>query len=164
MITSAAFSADSALVVTACADATAKVWRAADGRAVSILSGHEDMVVNAIFSPDGRRVLTVSADGAARVWDWVGGRLLQTFRGRQAALTSGTFNQDGSLVLTTSSDGAARIWSVHRLTQGRSSLVADACQVLLGPSHGRFTPQEIDADPLLRATWPNPDQNICLPA
>ena len=66
---SAAFSPDGSRIVTASNDKTARVWDAATGKAIAVLSGHEDSVISAAFSPDGLHIVTASADKTARVWD-----------------------------------------------------------------------------------------------
>src|SRR5262249_57087063 len=58
-----------ARVVTASNDRTARVWDAAGGKQIAVLSGHDALVQSAAFSPDGSRVVTASADKTARVWD-----------------------------------------------------------------------------------------------
>jgi hypothetical protein len=67
-VTSAAFSADGARVVTASADTTARVWDAASGREIARLAGHTSTVWTAAFSADGARVVTASSDNSARIW------------------------------------------------------------------------------------------------
>ena len=66
---SAAFSPDGTRVVTASDDKTARLWDAATGAPIAVLSGHEDAVWSAAFSPDGTRVVTASKDKTARLWD-----------------------------------------------------------------------------------------------
>ena len=72
--TSAAFSPDGRRIVTASWDKAARIWDAADGRAIATLAGHEGEVYSAAFSPDGRRIVTASWDKTARIWDAVDGR------------------------------------------------------------------------------------------
>ena len=55
---SAAFSPDGSRIVTASNDKTARVWDAATGIAIAVLSGHEGPVWSAAFSPDGSRIVT----------------------------------------------------------------------------------------------------------
>ena len=78
---SAAFSPDGARVVTASDDKTARVWDAATGKAIAVLSGHDDQVWSAAFSPDGARVVTASDDKTARVWDAATGKAIAVLSG-----------------------------------------------------------------------------------
>ena len=61
---SAQFSPDGSRIVTASADKTARVWRAA----TATLGGHESYLWSAQFSPDAARVVTASEDKTARIW------------------------------------------------------------------------------------------------
>jgi WD40 repeat protein len=65
----AAFSPDGSQIVTAPRDNTARVWDAATGKAIAVLSGHKDEMWSAAFSPDGSRIVTSSVDKTARIWD-----------------------------------------------------------------------------------------------
>ena len=49
---SAAFSPDGRQIVTASFDKTARIWDAATGRQLLLLSGHTDQVYSAAFSPE----------------------------------------------------------------------------------------------------------------
>ena len=78
---SAAFSPDGARIVTASDDKTARVWDAATGKAIAVLSGHDGAVLSAAFSPDGARVVTASDDKTARVWDAATGKAIAVLSG-----------------------------------------------------------------------------------
>lgn len=161
MILQASLSADSALVVTACAGNTAIVWSAADGRRISTLSGHTDHVASGAFSPDGRRIVTASWDGTAKVWDGKDGHLLATFAASREALVDARFSADGARVVAETRSGASEAWDVRRLTQSPRELSRDACNVLLGAAHRRFTADQIAADPLLQGLWRDPRRDVC---
>ena len=62
-------SPDGALLATASADASAKLWEASSGRLLHTLSGHTAGVWVARFSPDGKEVATASSDGTVRIWE-----------------------------------------------------------------------------------------------
>ena len=55
-------------MVTASEDKTARLWDAASGKSLAVLSGHALAVRTAAFSPDGQRVVTASDDDTARLW------------------------------------------------------------------------------------------------
>jgi WD40 repeat protein len=112
----AAWSPDSARLLTASEDRTARVWRA-DGTGVPrVLAGHEGAVF-AEWSPDGTRILTASRREydpkiSLRVWttDDSGEPLLLTEdEGGLAA-----WSPDGERIVTISEEtGTARVWSAN---------------------------------------------------
>lgn len=88
-------------------------WRwvgAAADNSLTVLRGHERMVMTAGFSPDGTRVVTASTDGTARVWDAETGALLTTLAGHTGIVMAASFSPDGARVVTASEDKTARIW------------------------------------------------------
>src|SRR5271165_2614964 len=106
----AAFSPDGSRVVSASSNWTARVWDAATGNAIAVLSGHEDAVNSAAFSPDGSRIVTASTDKTARVWEAATGTAVAVLSGHQATVKSAVFSPDGSRIVTASSDKTARLW------------------------------------------------------
>ncbi|WP_242684326.1 TIR domain-containing protein, partial [Paraburkholderia hospita] len=107
---SAAFSPDGRRVVTASRDGTARVWDAATGKQIALLTGHQGAVHSAAFSPDGQRVVTASEDNTARVWDAANGKQIAQLSGHQEGVVSAAFSPDGQRVVTGSSDNSARVW------------------------------------------------------
>ena len=85
-VNSVSFSPNGQLVVTAGADGTARVWRAASGASVAVLSATGRPVNTAEFGPDGRFVATGGADRVVRLYDCEPcrpfGELLQLARSR----------------------------------------------------------------------------------
>jgi len=67
-ITTAAFSADSRKVVTACEDGGARVW-SVESAALLTEVKQRAHTTSAELSPDGLRLVTSCADGTTRVWD-----------------------------------------------------------------------------------------------
>ena len=68
-------------IVTASFDKTARIWDAATGRQLLVLSGHTNLLDSAAFSPDGQRIVTASLDKTARIWDAATGRQLKLLIG-----------------------------------------------------------------------------------
>jgi WD40 repeat protein len=109
-VRSAVFSPDGARVVTASADATARLWDAGSGAEIAVLRGHKRGVRSAVFSPDGARVVTASDDATARLWDAGSGAEIAVLRGHEGAVRSAVFSPDGARVVTASDDRTARLW------------------------------------------------------
>ena len=69
-VVDASASPDGKLLVTACADGTARIWSTLSGPPIATLRGHRGGVNRAVFSPKGDAVLTASDDGSVRVWQF----------------------------------------------------------------------------------------------
>jgi WD40 repeat protein len=116
-------------ILTASADATARLWPA-DGGAPQVLSGHADAVWVAVPSPDGSQIATISSDGTARLWRLRGEEttsLLLPHRGTAPGLGddtlwTGGISPDGRHLLTAGADGIARVFPITL-----ADLLAEAC-------------------------------------
>ena len=86
----AAFSPDSKRIVTTSNDNTARIWDAASGELLVVLTGHKDVVKYASFSPKGRRIVTASHDNTAIVWDTESGEILFVLAGFATSLQLST--------------------------------------------------------------------------
>jgi WD40 repeat protein/energy-coupling factor transporter ATP-binding protein EcfA2 len=75
-VTDANVSPDGELLVTACADGTARIWSTRSGPPIAVLRGHRGGVNRAFFSPAGDAILTASYDGSVRVWQFHAPELL----------------------------------------------------------------------------------------
>jgi hypothetical protein len=136
----AAFSPDSAFLVTSCADGyltqcAAQVWDVASGRPAANALKHADGVLYAAFSPDSRQVVSTSEDFTAVVWDRVTGRpAAPAFRHEQAVLHA-DFSADGRWLLTASADQTARLWSIET-----GDALSPPLRHLGVPARARFLP------------------------
>ncbi len=107
-----AFSPDGANLATASADHTARLWDAATGKQLWVLS-HTSAVETVKFSPDGIYLLTASADHTAWLWDVATGEIIRTFSGHTSGLNNASFSPNGKLIITAGdTDGTARVWDV----------------------------------------------------
>jgi WD40 repeat protein len=104
------FSPDREKVVTASWDGTARVWDAATGKELAVLTGHELRVNLAVFSPDGLRVATAGSDGTARVWNAGTGAQEFLLAGHEDQVLDAEFSPRGGMLLTRGGEGRARLW------------------------------------------------------
>jgi WD40 repeat protein/TPR repeat protein len=109
-VRTAEFSPDGTRVITASYDKTARIWDAATGQQLLVLSGHRGWVGSAAFSPDGRRIVTASFDGTARIWDAATAQEVLLLSGHTEPVRAAAFSPDGRRVVTASYDKTARIW------------------------------------------------------
>src|SRR5262249_46194292 len=104
---------DSARLVTAGDDQTARVWDAATGRPLTPPLRHRSRVADACFSADGNFVVTASKEGG-RVWDAATGRLLTVpvLAGRGAGWGEAGLAPDNRRVVAADHDELVRVWEV----------------------------------------------------
>ncbi len=144
-VTSAAFSPDGSLVVTASADGTAQIWNVETGINFGTMK-HNGPVTYAEFSSNGL-IVTASEDGKARLWSVpskpVGKmkeiRVLTPTACAAAGVEGGgtrssvpvnkaRFGRDGSLVVTAWGGGTAQVWNAN--TGGHIACLEHAGSVL----------------------------------
>lgn len=113
----ATFSGDGQRIASAASDKTARLWDAASGAALAVLS-HTDQVNFVAFSPDGKHVVTASDDTAAIIWDVATGERLHVLGGHQGIVGEAKFSPDGRSVLTAEhsyigTGNTVRIWDAR---------------------------------------------------
>ena len=100
--------ANGRLLLSASADATAKVW-SPDGKLVATLKGHPAPLTAAVMVPDGRRVLTGDSSGVTKLWDLHLGRELLSLQPHKGPVRALQVAADGRM-LTGGDDHQAIIW------------------------------------------------------
>ena len=65
-------------------DGTVRLWDAASGACLHVLTGHTAAVLGVGLSADGGRVASGGADGTVRLWDAASGECLQSSPGTRA--------------------------------------------------------------------------------
>jgi WD40 repeat protein/Flp pilus assembly protein TadD len=135
-----AFSPDSTIVATACADGTVRLWDAATGaargkplgdparratdlppeagvmhpieRVLHISPPPDRHPVYAIaFSPDGKTLASGGGMSAVKLWDVATGKLRRTLAHKPTTTKAVAFSRDGKTLVTGSLDQAARLWA-----------------------------------------------------
>ena len=109
-IMSVIFSPDGAMLATASAGGTARIW-SKDGTPLSILK-HTSGLTNISFSPDSQMLLSASTDKMVRLWN-IDGTLLQTLKGNKDAVWSASFSPDGKAIASASADGTVMLWNFN---------------------------------------------------
>lgn len=110
-LSSATFSPDGRMVLTASHDSTACLWDTATGWELRRFIGHTDAVTSAAFAPNGRTVVTSSKDRTARLWDTATGQEVRRLEGHTSWVGFSVFSPDGRFVLTGGWDATLRLWN-----------------------------------------------------
>jgi WD40 repeat protein len=108
-VTSVAFSADGARIVTTSLDHDVRTWDAATGAPLLVVRVHFAVVSDARFSPDGRWIATAGPVTSALVSADTG-RLAFYLRGHVGKLTAVAFAPDGRQIATGGVDGTVRLY------------------------------------------------------
>jgi WD40 repeat protein/tetratricopeptide (TPR) repeat protein len=153
-----AFSGDGAMLATADAQGTIKIWTDVEhlnskSAALLTLKGHQGAIKSVHFSIDGKRLVTASADQTARVWDLENSGASIRPLERSGLFSDARFSADGQLIATSGIDGV-RLWDAAngRLVRqlpardraGRSSL-----SVAFSPTDSRLLAVGGDSYPAL---------------
>jgi WD40 repeat protein len=110
-VSTAQFSNDGKLVLTAGGDNVPRIWNPETGQRMTELRGHSDSISSAALSPDGRLAVTGSADRTARIWDTRTGECRFELSGNAAGVDTVAFSPSGKFVVTGSL--TARVWSTE---------------------------------------------------
>ena len=111
-VSTATFSPDGQLVLTASFDKTVRIWNSFTGQGSQDAQWPHRRGDLRGFARDGQRIVTSSNDKTARVWDTASGRQLLVLL-HPAKVNTAAFSPDGIHVVTSSFDNTARIWDVR---------------------------------------------------
>lgn len=111
-VTSARFSRDGKLLVTASDDDSAALWDAQTGTRLQRFVGHAQSVMYADISPDNSRVASVSDDQTLRAWDAKTGLELSILGSPGPSPTLCVFTMDGKAILTGTEDFHLKRWPI----------------------------------------------------
>ena len=124
-ITSAAFSQDGKLIVSASYDDnTIQIWETETGKKIgNPLKGHVGSVNSVSFSPNKMRIVSASDDYTIRLWDVTTGQQIgQPLDRHSEEVLYATFSPDGKYIVSASGDKTVRIWDAETGKQIGNSL------------------------------------------
>jgi len=87
-----------------------RIWDAATGESVAVLSGHTAPVRDVAFDLAGRRIASASHDQTVRVWDVAKKETIQILHGHSGWVYTVAFSGDGRFLASGAMDGTARLW------------------------------------------------------
>lgn len=109
------------IIATSSRDGTVKLWDSTNGRELSTLKGHTDMIMRVTFSPgDGDLLASSSFDGTAKLWNVQNEnhpREILTLYGHDKPVIDVSFSPDQKLLATSSIDKTIRIYDLDVLLQ-----------------------------------------------
>ncbi|KAK6978278.1 hypothetical protein R3P38DRAFT_3119326 [Favolaschia claudopus] len=115
IVTSVAFSHDSARIVSGSGDCTVRIWDAQTGAVdVGPLEGHTQPINSVAFSHDSSRVVSGSEDCTIRIWNSQNGAITAgPFEGHRDRISAVAFSHDSTRVVSGSGDCTVRIWDAQ---------------------------------------------------
>jgi WD40 repeat protein/serine/threonine protein kinase/Flp pilus assembly protein TadD len=128
-ITSVKYTPDGKLLLAASLDGKIRIWQAATGRLIRILTAHRQPlpitakdfdVYGLAVSPDGNQFAAGAGDNTVVVWDTATGAERLRLRGHAGLVRDVAFGPDGKRLASTARDGSVRIWD---LASGKAARV-----------------------------------------
>ena len=107
-ITSLAFSADAARLITGSADKTARAWNLANGEQLSAVT-HEAAVRAACFSADGNQAFSGGDDNAIKQWTVADGAEVRSITGHTGSISA--LSVVGATLVSGAADSTIRTWN-----------------------------------------------------
>jgi WD40 repeat protein len=124
----AVFSHDGTLLLTAGERGPAEIWRVSDGALVTSIP-YGTTVHNARFAPSDRAVLLGGVDNRATLWSLPTGSLMMTFAGTADEMADASFSPDGGEIATTGINNNVELWdtttgALHQTMAGHAAYVS----------------------------------------
>ena len=112
-VTTAEYSEDTELIITACADGYWRIWDGHTGQCIKAIdSGIKDMT-GASLNSDASKVIASFRNGSAIIWDMATDTVSARLVGHNAAVNYACFSPDGTYALTASDDNTVRLWNAN---------------------------------------------------
>jgi WD40 repeat protein/Flp pilus assembly protein TadD len=105
-----AFAADGRRLASASRDRTVRLWEAATGRQIRILTGHRDEVRCVAFGAADKLLASGSYDGTVKLWDPDTGEVRHTLTGYKGRIESVAFSPDGRWVAAGGDNPTVSVW------------------------------------------------------
>ncbi len=128
------FSPDGSLLASGSHDATLRVWDAATGRPVRVLTDHRLPVSDVAFAADGKRMLSAGWDGTAILWDVNKGEAIRRLTGHTDLIEAVALSPDARRAATCGNDKTVRLWDVETGRQVQITRLGDPVPVALALS------------------------------
>jgi len=106
------FSADGKRLYSGADDKFVRIWDAATGQELGVLSGEGREIYGVVLSPDGNLLAMSNQDGAITLWDVESGNKLSTLSGHAGLVNRLVFSRDGTRLASASFDRLAKVWDV----------------------------------------------------
>jgi WD40 repeat protein/DNA-binding SARP family transcriptional activator len=106
------YSPNGALLATAGADGTARLWDASSGEQLRVLQGHDARLNSVRFSPNGEHLATAADDSTVKLWAVASGELLATLNGHSSRVWVAEFSPDGTRLASGGADTVVKLWDV----------------------------------------------------
>lgn len=120
-------------IASAAGGSTIQLRDGETGKAVGLLSGHQDHITQFEFSPNDQYFASLAADKTIRLWNGRSGDLLTTFSGPAHLTSTLSFGPASRQLATCASDGSLRIWRINpneeNVLRGHEDYVYSACWI-----------------------------------
>jgi len=105
-----AFAPSGALLASAGADSTVRLWSPQTEQQLAVLSGHSGWVRAVAFSPDSRWLASGGNDRLVRLWDVETLQLVAVFAGHEGFVLDLAFSPTGDIIASAGGEGTVRLW------------------------------------------------------